>query len=175
MYEHQRSSVRNVTKVMRSRGCTFSYRVLHEWLKEKGFLHPQGSLKGHGRVGKPVRQKPCVICQEMFMPGSSGHLYCKTCIPNSMAWHHFKHYGLTHQRFNELLKLQNGSCAGCHKELVLKQAGTCRSKVLFVDHCHETGVVRGLLCMHCNSALGFANDPVILRRLATYLDQALTQ
>jgi hypothetical protein len=40
-----------------------------------------------------------------------------------------------------------------------------------IDHCHNSGVLRGLLCQPCNQALGFANDdPARLRALADYLE-----
>lgn len=45
-------------------------------------------------------------------------------------------------------------------------------KYLAVDHCHTTGVVRGLLCMSCNTALGQLGDSTeLLRRAITYLEQ----
>lgn len=49
-----------------------------------------------------------------------------------------------------MLARQGGACAIC------KQAPTRRP--LFVDHCHATGEVRGLLCHGCNAALGFMRD-----------------
>jgi glycosyltransferase involved in cell wall biosynthesis len=45
-----------------------------------------------------------------------------------------------------------------------------RSEVL-VDHCHKTGVVRGLLCGLCNSAIGyFEDDPVRMSEAISYLE-----
>jgi hypothetical protein len=70
-------------------------------------------------------------------------------------------YGLTLDGFNVLLEMQNGLCCCC-QEFMTKPC---------VDHCHSTGRVRGLLCNHCNHALGYAKDnPETLRRLAVYLN-----
>lgn len=62
---------------------------------------------------------------------------------------------------------------------VLDQAGGCEvcggrdeGKRLALDHCHETGVVRGMLCQRCNTAIGqMRDDPSLLRRAAAYLEQ----
>ena len=54
---------------------------------------------------------------------------------------------------------QNNKCALCLKE-----------KELFVDHCHDTGNVRGLLCRECNTSLGkFHDDVNILTRAIDYI------
>ena len=60
-------------------------------------------------------------------------------------------YGLTLVAFNALVEAQRGSCASCGDPLEL-------GPKTHVDHCHETGIVRGLLCANCNRALGLLGD-----------------
>lgn len=79
-------------------------------------------------------------------------------------------YGLTLEKYEELEKLQNGLCAVCG--LSNSQKLYNRSVSLHIDHNHETGKIRGLLCHKCNTALGLANDdPTILRKLVDYLEK----
>lgn len=60
-------------------------------------------------------------------------------------------YGLTPEDYYSLLDKQGGACAICR--------GQCKTgKKLAVDHDHETGKVRGLLCTRCNVALGMFQD-----------------
>ena len=56
-----------------------------------------------------------------------------------------KRYDITPQRYEELLQIQGGRCAICHR--------VPRTQRLHVDHSHRTGAVRGLLCLLCNRAL----------------------
>jgi hypothetical protein len=71
-------------------------------------------------------------------------------------------YGLTHGEFEAMLAGQGGACAICHAGLAVKN----------VDHDHVTGMVRGILCVKCNLALGMADDsPDRLRAMAAYIDR----
>lgn len=71
-------------------------------------------------------------------------------------------YGLTVEQHAEILKAQDGKCKICNE--------LPKTKSLFVDHCHKTGKVRGLLCVYCNSLLGMAKDsPTILQNAINYL------
>ena len=65
-------------------------------------------------------------------------------------------YGLTHEQFEQMKERQNGVCAICKQpETHVKRGRVCE---LSVDHNHDTGEVRGLLCNNCNRALGFFKD-----------------
>ncbi|HVI40499.1 MAG TPA: endonuclease VII domain-containing protein [Anaerovoracaceae bacterium] len=60
-------------------------------------------------------------------------------------------YGLSIEQYNHLLKEQMGVCAICGKPETKVLNGTVAS--LAIDHCHDTGAVRGLLCIKCNRSL----------------------
>ena len=75
-------------------------------------------------------------------------------------------YKLSVKKFYEMLEKQNGVCKICG----LKDA---RGRRLGVDHCHRTGKIRGLLCIHCNVAIGrFMDNPVFCMSAATYLTES---
>jgi hypothetical protein len=77
-------------------------------------------------------------------------------------------YGIGIEEFCELNRLQSGRCAICHR--LPDEVKGHRSKRLYIDHCHETGVVRGLLCTSCNGAIGyFKNNVRTLIAAAKYL------
>lgn len=81
-------------------------------------------------------------------------------------------YGLTPETFAALLDRQGGVCAICRKPETTKQPHRkSGDESLAVDHCHETGKVRGLLCFMCNTALGkFNDDPDLMRRAIAYIE-----
>ncbi len=69
-------------------------------------------------------------------------------------------YGLPLARFDEMLREQRGRCAACLDEM----------RPAYVDHDHDTGQVRGLLCARCNTAEGcLVGSPLRAERLAAYL------
>jgi hypothetical protein len=76
-------------------------------------------------------------------------------------------YGLTAERYESLLEAQGGGCAICGE--------APRGRHLAVDHDHETGVIRGLLCTRCNRGIGvFCDDPVLLGAASLYLSVGVT-
>jgi len=68
-------------------------------------------------------------------------------------------FGITLAEYNELFEAQGGVCALCKKSESTKRMkkGEGRER-LAVDHCHDTGRVRGLLCFKCNTAIGALGD-----------------
>lgn len=79
-----------------------------------------------------------------------------------------KRYGLTLEQHAEMLVRQNGRCAICGDPP--DPNGVRASSRLHVDHDHETGQNRELLCNRCNRGVGyFRDDPNLLRAAAEYI------
>jgi hypothetical protein len=71
--------------------------------------------------------------------------------------------GLSVKEFNARLEKQNGVCAICGKT-------NPNGRRLFVDHNHQTGQIRGLLCGHCNTGIGnFLESAELLYSAISYL------
>ena len=81
-----------------------------------------------------------------------------------------KHYGIGLAEYEAMLNAQNGVCAICTEpETAIDNRG--RARMLAVDHDHETGAVRALLCHLCNNGLGaFKDSPDRLRAAIAYLE-----
>jgi 5-methylcytosine-specific restriction endonuclease McrA len=72
--------------------------------------------------------------------------------------------------YNQMFADQGGKCAICGQPETAMYRGTVRN--LCVDHNHETGEVRGLLCNFCNQGLGYFKDnPELLKSASAYLDR----
>lgn len=68
-------------------------------------------------------------------------------------------YGITLEQKIEMYKSQNGQCAICKRS----------DKPLYVDHCHATRVVRGLLCPKCNNMMSVIDaGPEVIKDLLVY-------
>ncbi|WP_399923176.1 endonuclease VII domain-containing protein [Streptomyces kanamyceticus] len=86
---------------------------------------------------------------------------CKTCKAAQGRASHLKTaYGITEAERDELIGSQKGLCVIC-----------LEAPAVHVDHCHETGKVRGVLCFNCNSGIGkLGDDPDKTRRATAYLE-----
>jgi hypothetical protein len=146
--------------------------------------------KSRAAAGRPVTPRRvvptgsrwCPDCRtvqplENFPSNRSGRggygRYCKPChnvrgredkIKNhgsTRDYHLRRRYGIDSADFDRMMAAQGGVCGGCG-----------RVPPAHVDHDHETGRVRGLLCFNCNQALGNVRDDVeVLQALIRYLDR----
>lgn len=74
--------------------------------------------------------------------------------------------GMTRKRYDDMLKEQNGNCSICGRNKKEFKV------MLGVDHNHDTGEVRGLLCHKCNTAIGGLEDNIdLLLSAVSYLRQ----
>lgn len=134
--------------------------------------------------------KVCSKCKEELTPINSfvrktgvrsGQLqaYCKKCFASHKKERRGKDrdkarreasddklknkYGITRKEYDRLLEVQESMCAICG----FRYEG---GKRLAVDHCHETGQVRGLLCISCNRGIGMLKDSTaLLNKAIEYL------
>lgn len=107
-------------------------------------------------------------------------VYCKECSnaygeryrTRRMHQSREKNYGITPEQYNTLHIDQGGVCAICGQQETKIHKGV---KVdLCVDHDHETGKVRGLLCAMCNHGLGnFKDNTELLTNAIDYLQSAV--
>lgn len=90
--------------------------------------------------------------------------YCKKCCRRMANKRHVEKYGITNDDFYRMKDEQNNKCMICKSEFKDKKYS------VFVDHCHKTLKVRGLLCDACNKLLGFSRDSTfILENAIIYL------
>lgn len=79
-------------------------------------------------------------------------------------------YGITLKQYLKMFEKQKGLCLICllPEDSIDSRSG--KIKNLSVDHCHQTGKIRGLLCASCNHTLGFAKDNIVtFERAIAYL------
>ena len=98
---------------------------------------------------------------------------CKECqIKNSRRVMRQVRYGVNSSFIDDLFKRQNGQCKICSKSLLREGTSGSITSIANIDHDHETGSVRGLLCAPCNQALGLLKDDFkLFERAAKYLKE----
>ena len=85
---------------------------------------------------------------------------------------HLRHrYGISLAKYERLLAEQGGVCAVCKQPPLSANTRAHWTVKLSVDHCHDGGHVRGLLCNDCNLAVGYGKSPEVLRAAAQYLER----
>jgi hypothetical protein len=108
--------------------------------------------------------------------GSGIQSHCKQCIRENRALYVLNNYekikslelkrsfGITLKEYNHMFAEQNGCCKICERH------ATEFKKMLAVDHDHDTGKIRALLCEHCNHGLGkFRDSADLLEKAKQYL------
>lgn len=86
--------------------------------------------------------------------------------PDKRKAQRLRKFDMSLDEFHRILESQDYKCAIC-------SYSSMDDPTMFpvVDHCHETDVVRGLLCMNCNQAIGkLKDDPELLRKAADYVE-----
>jgi hypothetical protein len=120
------------------------------------------------RQGKPQTRAYKEAYREAHRAEINAHMreYYRKNKKRHLAWmrkNRCRRYGLMPDEYQQLKKAHGGRCAICNKRRKLQ-----------IDHDHKTGIVRGLVCQHCNNVLGRAFDDVtILQQAIRYLKRFL--
>src|SRR5574343_179245 len=101
-------------------------------------------------------QPYCITCSKEY-----NHKYNRVKTPeqrrrNTLITSH----GVTWEDYLAVLALQNGGCAICHRKLNTTGNRFTRIDAGYIDHNHETGRLRGILCNTCNLLLGHCKDSI---------------
>lgn len=115
--------------------------------------------------GKNGLTRRCKACW------SKKSYYSRTRSPESIDKNYWRvatnRYGITKDEFYVMLESQGNKCKICKRE-----ADTYRR--LTIDHDHNTGKIRGILCGQCNSGLGlFKDDVYIMKEAIRYIKESL--
>ncbi len=139
-------------------------------------LKPDSDFNRHDYTKDKLRNE-CKECQKIH-----AHDHYKEVAPlervkrkihyhaNKRAFHHWhlqKNFKISVEDYERMFKDQDGKCSICGSE---KPYPNPRIKNFAVDHDHETGKIRGLLCVSCNVGIGhFRHDPSLLQKAIDYL------
>lgn len=120
------------------------------------------------KIDPEFREKERLRGKEKYEKNKPKHLaitkrYRDENLPFYKDLHLRRTYGITMDDKNKMRESQNNKCAIC--EVAFES-----DRHAYVDHCHNTNKVRGLLCHPCNSALGMFKDNIIsIERASAYL------
>jgi hypothetical protein len=106
------------------------------------------------------KDKECPSCSSVYTPEAPSQKYCSAKCRGKNSYYK-RNYGLTEAQYEDKKKTQQHKCKICGEE------GFCignnnHTEKLVVDHDHNTGQIRDLLCHNCNRALGLLQDSVII-------------
>lgn len=132
--------------------------------------------KDKAGVLREYRDSTCMVCRrnkylkkegkrELHRQGSKDWYYNN---PDKAKSQRLKKYGIDLEGYNKLREKQQYMCAICsiHETEAEQGRATTPATALHVDHCHDTGKIRGLLCLNCNNLLGKAKDNINILELA---------
>jgi hypothetical protein len=134
----------------------------------------------YGNTESRPKDKICNDCGIQYPVRKTGNLptVCDSCFTERHRQRQradrrrkglWEKYKITLDEYQILYKKQNGVCAICSKTT---NGRGKENNTLAVDHNHQTGKIRGLLCTNCNTGIGNLRDSVeLLTKAIKYLEE----
>jgi len=148
-------------------GCEKRYKTIQGYNRHKNSpcKSCSNSIKngGSGNVAPVSGNKKCAHCNEIKVLSDfykyknkdkiRYHSICDNCKKEVFKKYQkntgrFKKHGITKEIYDKMMELQSGKCFICENDY----------DVLYIDHNHDTSIIRKLLCRDCNSALGLIKE-----------------
>lgn len=130
------------------------------------FARPEVVARAKVRNAKPEHKLRRKLYKKTKRGRETNLKYVRKTYPKIAERRRVERYGVTPEIFALMKEKQNGLCAICFSVLGERP---------HIDHCHSTGVVRGLLCASCNMALGlFKDDIEIMLSAIKYLKHGIS-
>lgn len=155
--EHRLKNGDSLRKISREIGI--GYGTLRSWTIKWGLHTASHKMTSDGMAR-------CKYCQKDFNISSfpnlekHSHYICTKCLDDRNHTSQIKKLGCSKKEYYKMMELQNERCAICRRQDKIRLA---------VDHDHETGKIRGLLCGTCNRGLGCLGEKN-LRQAIAYIE-----
>lgn len=142
--------------------------------KDINEFHKQTNAKD----GRYLDCKVCTAVKNKAWYAANKTRHAETCaswykknrthaISKGTDWHYRSTYGISHEEFLALAQKQDNKCLICDVALTFAEKRPTRA---VLDHNHETGEIRGVLCNACNTGIGLLKDsPAVLLSAHNYL------
>lgn len=141
-------------------------KVCKQALDDSKFAYSYHTLSTGERKG--YKDSTCMACRRQRYLGKEGKReihrqgnrnWIKNN-PDKIRMQNLRKYGMTPEQYDAMRESQQYKCAICgeHEEDAPKGKAKTSATALHIDHCHESGKVRALLCYNCNNMLGKAKD-----------------
>lgn len=162
-----RLSIRNLTHPVKSDGIDDMTKICTKCGKE--FSLSEFHNDSHSRGGKRSHCRYCILAaNRAWQARDPQHAkecwmrsYRKTYTPAVCHRRRLTHHGITEEQYQLLKAFNHGKCHICGGDLSIRE---------HIDHCHKTGIIRGLLCVQCNTAIGsFEDNPIFMQRAMQYI------
>ena len=164
MYVNEKLSTHEISKRLKPEKFKTSQSNINRFLISVGVTR---NFKEAAKLKRVVGKiQACEHCSVKFLSRYFKQCYCEICCPNickktyQLAFRRLRIYGLSQPEFEVMWEKQKGLCFLCDKALF----GNGIEKIN-VDHDHQSGYVRGLLCTMCNIDVGFIEKFVLKNRL----------
>lgn len=152
--------------IAKHNGEGYCSEICREVGYEKTRLAGREAARRRYYENKQAHKLECAWCESSFESESKVKYCSDQCRRESVAHRaRLNAYGLSKRQYEVLVERSGGLCEICREK-----------EAQHIDHCHDTGAVRGLLCQQCNHGLGNFQDRVaLLNRASEYLSKKLAQ